>query len=116
DRARHSRFDAPATVRVSMSRPAGGDEVTLHLVNYNRTEPPGKGNAGRGIVDEKPIAVEKVAADILLPPGRRVVKVEAMTPEDPEPVAIESQVREGRVRFAVPRFLVYSVVRIYLSR
>jgi hypothetical protein len=116
DRARLSRFDAPATVRVSMSRPAGGDELTLHLVNYNRSEPPGKRNAGRGIVDEKPIAVEKVATDLMLPPGRRVVKVEAMTPEEPEPAVVESQVRDGRVRFTVPRFLVYSVVRIHIER
>src|SRR2546427_12591925 len=31
-----SHFDAPATVRVSASRPANGNELTLHFVNYNR--------------------------------------------------------------------------------
>ena len=43
-----SRFEAPATVRVSASRPAFGNEITLHLVNYNREEPKEKKSAGRG--------------------------------------------------------------------
>src|SRR5688572_32574111 len=35
-----SRFDAPTTVRVSASRPAKGNELDFHFVNYNREEPP----------------------------------------------------------------------------
>src|SRR5262249_21782699 len=34
-----SRFEAPATVRISAGRPLTGNELTLHFVNYNRTEP-----------------------------------------------------------------------------
>jgi hypothetical protein len=46
-----SHFEAPFSVRVSASRPAQGDEVTLHFVNYNRKEPKEKRGAGRGIVE-----------------------------------------------------------------
>ena len=110
-----SRFDAPSTVRVSMSNPAKGDEITLHLVNYNRTEPATKRSAGGGIKDEKPIAVEVVKADIVLPSGKRVAKVNFCSPEEPEQVALKMEERDGRVRFAVPKFLVYGVVRITLK-
>ncbi len=37
-----SRFEAPPTVRVSASRPEAGGELTVHFVNYDRTEPPEK--------------------------------------------------------------------------
>jgi hypothetical protein len=110
-----SRFDAPTTVRVSMSTPAKGDELTLHLVNYNRTEPGTKRSAGSGIVDEKPIAVEQVQADIVLPAGKRAVKVECFSPESPEPVVVKTEEKDGHLRFTVPRFLVYSMTRIQLA-
>jgi hypothetical protein len=88
-------------------------------VNYNREEPPkgkdGKPSAGGGIRDEKPIAVKGVAADVVLPAGFRVAAMEAMTPESPEPVAIEFQNQGGRARFTMPEFLVYGVARIRLT-
>src|SRR5207253_11426902 len=71
---RRSRFDAPYSVRVSASRPAGSDgEIDVHFVNYNRAElppgPDGRPNPGAGVRDEKPLAVAGVSADVLLPPG-----------------------------------------------
>src|SRR5205814_1370925 len=36
---RRTRLDAPWTVRLSANRSAHVNELTLHLVNYNRTEP-----------------------------------------------------------------------------
>jgi hypothetical protein len=108
-----SRFTAPRTVRISASRPVGGDELTLHFVNYNRQEPEKKRSPGRGIVDERPIAVEGVKADLQLPLGTRCSEVVVLTPESPEPRAVVfEQTAEGRLRFSVPSFLVYSVVRI----
>jgi hypothetical protein len=109
-----STFDAPQTVRVSMNKAKKGDDLTLHLVNYNRTEPEKKRSPGAGIKDEKPIMAESVKANLVLPAGKRVVKVEAMTPEEPEPVALRYEEKDGRVTFTVPRFLVYSVTRIQL--
>ena len=119
DATRLSRFEAPYTVRVSASRPAGGDEITLHLVNYNRQEPPldrrGRPSAGRGIVDEQPIAVDRVGVDFVLPAGRSVESVLATTPETNAERVIEFQESNGRVRFDVPDFLVYCVARISLQ-
>ncbi len=115
-----SQFRAPYTVRVSASRPAERDnELTLHFVNYNREEPPrsknGRPSAGRGIQDEKPIPVADVEANIAVPAGFRVVNVEAMSPENPNPVALKFSVSEGRLRFRLPEFLAYSIARVQLA-
>ena len=118
-----STFDAPRTVRISVSRPAKLPELTVHFVNYNRTEPPlgidGRPGQGGGIDDEKPLAATGVRGDVFLPAvlsagGRKVTAVEVITPEEPEPVRLPFEERSGRVTFAVPRFLVYAVVRIKL--
>ena len=112
-----SRFQAPYTVRVSASRPAaGGGELDLHLVNYNRTEPPrggdGKPSAGGGIKDEKPIAAESVKVDLLLPEGLDVGRVEVLVPEWDGPVMPAFSRSGRRVKFVVPGFPVYCVVRV----
>lgn len=111
-----SRFEAPATVRVSASRPATRDDMTLHFVNYNRREPEQKKSAGRGYIDDNPIAVEKVAADVQVPAGSRVATIEFLTPEDPTAVQLKFDVQEGRVRFTVPKFLVYGIAKVQLER
>jgi hypothetical protein len=112
-----SRFDAPSTVRVSASRPAAGDELTLHFVNYNRTEPAEKRGAGAGAAEEKPIAAPAIACDVRLPAGYIVDRIEALTPESPDPVAIAANISTpGRVRFRQPEFLVYGVARIVLRK
>jgi hypothetical protein len=107
-----SEFTAPKAVRVSAGVPAAGREVTLHFVNYNRTEPAKPRDPGRGIVDEKPIAVEGVRVDFVLPKGMQPNKVKAATPEEPEGVEVKFTVSDGRIRFTMPRFLVYSIARI----
>src|SRR6185503_17365241 len=107
-----SRFKAPRTVRVSASRPAQGGEVTLHFVNYNRREPKEKRSAGQGTVDENPLPAEVVQAEFLVPAGSRVVRVEALTPEEPTLVVLPTERKEGRVRFTMPRFLVYAMARV----
>jgi hypothetical protein len=115
-REKLSQFSAPQTVRVSANWPADGDELTVHFVNYNRTEPEKKRSAGRGIVDENPIAAPEIAADLVVPAGFRAIAVEVMTPESPEPVRLASRTAGGRVKFTLPSFLVYSVARIQLAR
>ena len=79
-----SRFEAPATVRVAASRPATGQELTLHFVNYNRQEPAAKRSPGTGIQDEKPLAAQGVAVDLELPPGANVSRVLVSSPESPD--------------------------------
>jgi len=114
-----SRFDAPSTVRISASRPAQGNELDIHFVNYNRTEPPkgrdGKPSPGGGIKDEQPIEAPPIACDVVLPTGFTAASIEAITPEQPEPVAIQFTAEGDRIRFTLPKFLVYSVARIQLK-
>lgn len=110
-----SRFEAPPTVRVSASRPAKGNELALHFVNYNREEPVDKKNRGSGIKDEKPITAPPCKADVKLDPKQRVNRVEFLTPEAADARALEFQQTTNRLRFPVPEFLVYGVVRIQLS-
>ncbi len=110
-----SRFDLPATVRVSASCPAAGsDEVTLHFVNYNREEPADKKSRGSGIKDEKPITSAPGKVDMKL--GFRVSRVEFLTPEAEQPRQLEFEQAGDRLRFRVPEFLVYGVVRIQTSK
>jgi hypothetical protein len=113
---RLSRFDAPITVRVSASRPARGNEIDLHFVNYNRIEPEKKKSPGSGIEDEKPVAVSGIKVDFVLPAEQRATRVTVISPESPEPVTLEFEQSDGRVRFTLPEFLVYAVARIELKR
>src|SRR6185503_7846092 len=102
-----SRFAAPTTVRVSASRPAVGNEITLHLVNYNREEPADKRSPANGIKNEKPIAAPTSQADLKLGPRLRVHQVEFLTPEAEQPIDLEFEQAGTRLRFRVPAFLVY---------
>ena len=110
-----SKFAAPKTVRVSANIPAAGGEIDLHFVNYDRTEPQEKRSAGGGIKDEKPVPVEGVSADFALPEKAKVKSVTIITPEEPDEVPVKFEVKGGRVSFAVPKFLVWSVARIKLA-
>jgi len=108
-----SRIEAPGTVRVSLNQVPNSTTWTLHLVNYNRTEPAGKKlNPGRGIADEKPIATPPIAIDLQLPAKARVERVQLLTPEAAAPLAIKHAVADGRLRCEAPSVLVYGVVRI----
>ncbi len=107
-----STIAAPQTVRVSASRPAKGKEITLHFVNYNRMEPKQPKSPGGGIKDEKPIAAEGVKTDFVLPQGVKVAQVIIATPEAPEGTEVKFTMKEGRVTFEVPKFLVYCIARI----
>jgi hypothetical protein len=111
-----SDFTAPATVRVSASRPAKGSEVILHFVNYNRTEPAMARSPGSGIKDEKPIVAEGVRADFVVPAGMKVTGVRIATPEEPDGTEAKFTAKDGRVKFEVPKFLVYAIARVELVK
>ena len=111
-----SQFKAATTVRVSGSRPKEANEITLHFVNYNREEPKAKRSPGGGIKDEKPIEAEGVEVDFVLPKGAKVAKVWVSTPEMPEAMELKFEAKDGRLRCAVPKFLVYAVVRVELAK
>jgi hypothetical protein len=108
-----SHFDAPATVRVAANRPARGNEIDIHFVNYNRDEsqdPP-----KRGVEDERPIPVSQVKCDLVIPEGFRASRVEFITPEEPEPKALPLEIAGNRARFTAPQFLVYGIVRMHMD-
>jgi hypothetical protein len=115
-----SQFNGPKTVRVSASRPAKGDELDLHFVNYNRNEPPrnkdGRPSTGRGIHDEQPIESLPIECNVLIPKGFGITSIHLITPESPDPVKVNFEVHQARVRFTCPKFLVYAVARIKLKR
>jgi hypothetical protein len=107
-----SRLEAPAAVRISVSRPATGNELTMHFVNYNREEPADKKKRGQGIKDEKPIVASSSEADFRLPPGYKAHRVEFLTPENEQAQVVEFKQTGRRLRFRVPEFLVYGIMRI----
>jgi len=114
--ANRSRFDLPATVRASASRPAAGNEITLHFVNYNGEAPADKKDRGSGIKDEKPVASPASQVDFNLDRKRRVQRVEFLTPEAEQSRQLNFEQNGTRLYFRVPEFLVYGVVRIQLSK
>jgi hypothetical protein len=85
-------------------------------VNYNRTEPKQPKSAGGGIKDEMPIAAEGVKADFVLPKGAKVKSVRVATPEEPGGTEVKFEVKDGRLHFDVPKFLVYSISRLELAK
>jgi len=111
-----SKFEAPPWVRVSASRPRKGGEIDIHFVNYNRQEPPpkknGDPNPGNGTPDEKPIPVANIGVDFALPPNFKLGRVEFISPETPDPRELSIERSASRVKFTVPEFLVYGVVRL----
>ncbi len=111
-----TQIKAPYTVRASANRPANGNEIDLHFVNYNREEPADPKTSGTGTVDEKPLAVSGVYFNLVLPQNQKVDRVELITPENPDPTPIVFATEQNRVHGTVPEFLVYGVVRVHFAK
>jgi len=135
--AQRTKLDAPWTVRLSANRSApradASDEITLHLVNYNRTEPELKvkykpdadaaakeaalaaakrSNTGKGCMDEKPIPAAPSTITFVAPPGLSVGKATAYSPEWTEPRELETKRTDAGLEIKVPEYLVYCVIRL----
>ena len=111
-----TRFTAPKTVRVSANRPAKGDALHLHFVNYNRTEPTKPKSAGGGIHDEKPIAINGIQCAVPLPQGAKLKAARFFTPEKESAVELQAEIRGNKAHFTLPQFLVYGVAELKWSR
>jgi hypothetical protein len=109
---KRSRFAAPATVRVSASRPAEGNLLHVHFVNYNRHEPEQKRSPGGGIQDEKPIATPEIACEVLLPAGVTEAHAALLTPEQADRAPLAVTVADGLAKFRLPPVLVYGIVEL----
>ncbi|MCH2379627.1 MAG: hypothetical protein MK236_09435 [Pedosphaera sp.] len=107
-----SLITAPKTVRASLSRPAKGDALHLHFVNYNRTEPAKPKSAGGGIHDEKPIAVDGVRFSFRVPEGKTLKHIRFYTPENDKAIELLATFSTNTFQISVPKFLVYGVVEL----
>jgi hypothetical protein len=106
-------IEAPATVRASLSQPAKGKSLHLHLVNYNRTEPKKPKSAGRGIQDEKPIQAENIRITFRLPEGADLKQVNFLTPENNLKIVLQAtRLDSGKFQITIPPFLVYAVLEL----
>jgi hypothetical protein len=116
--AASSRFKitAPSTVRASLSRPAKGDKLHLHFVNYNRTEPKTAKSAGGGIHDEKPIAAEGVRCSFQMPEGKKLKRIRFLTPENNKAIELRTTSSGNQIQINVPKFLVYGVVELEFGK
>jgi hypothetical protein len=124
-------------VRLSASIPAKGKELTLHLVNYDRTEPARQRrlkkdadprnpeyeyvpSPGGGAMDEKPIAAPPSKVQLVVPPGMQLAGAVAHSPEWDAPRKLTTTVTPANPKaktpavltIEVPEFLVYCVVRL----
>ena len=99
-------------MRTSLSRPAKGDALHLHFVNYNRTEPAKPKSAGGGIHDEKPIAAEGVRFSFRVPEGKILKHIRFLTPENDKAIELRATSSGNQMQINVPKFLVYGVVEL----
>jgi len=110
------QIKAPTTVRASLSKPAKGNSLHLHLVNYNRTEPKKPKSAGGGIHDEKPIAADTVQFTVHVPKGSSLQKARFLSPETDTSISLKlTSQSQDRFQITVPTFLVYAVVELTFS-
>jgi hypothetical protein len=101
------REGAPTVVASVLSQPK---RRLVHLVNYNREEPPKTRTMGSGPHEEKPIAVEGTTVRLALAPGERVKSVRLLSPDAEVSTGPAGLVqRAGEAAFTVPRLLIYTV-------
>ncbi|MFM8470595.1 MAG: hypothetical protein ACKODH_11605, partial [Limisphaerales bacterium] len=101
------REGAPTVVASVLSQPK---RRLVHLVNYNREEPPKARNMGAGPHEEKPLAVEGTTVRLSLAPGERVKSIRLLSPDAEVSTGPAGLVqRAGEAAFTVPRMLIYTV-------
>lgn len=101
-------------IATSVLRAPDGKTRFVHLVNYDREEPPkGASSAGRGPQDEKPLVAENIRVALPLPAGQRVKSIRLLSP-DPGMAreTVPFTIADGRIEFTVPRMLVYTVAGV----
>ena len=118
-----TRRIGPSTVVLSvLSQPK---RRVVHLVNYNREEPPKTRTMGSGPHEEKPLAVERVTVRLALAPGEsiRSPKSIRLYSPDADVSTMVTDLRQkaggvgqtGEVSFTIPRMLIYTVAVVELN-
>ena len=82
---------APLTTVAELTEQAGGTRI-LHWINYRR-----------GTV------VSPVEVSLAVPEGRKVVRVEALSPDRSGRQALEFKAEGGRIRFRMPQLETYNL-------
>ncbi|NKB67937.1 MAG: hypothetical protein GKR89_12825 [Candidatus Latescibacteria bacterium] len=102
------RTDAPWWVRARAWRAIDTDAIPVHWINYQQDE---------AAVIETPIPTGPIGVDLLLAEGDRVDRVEWCYPEMKKTLDLDYEIADGRVRFQIPRLIIYgiSVVRLKQS-
>lgn len=107
------REGAPTVVASILSQPK---RRLVHLVNYNREEPPKTATMGRGPHEEKPLAVENLTVRLALQPGERVKSIRLLSPDAEVSTGPAGLVqRAAEAAFTVPRMLIYTVAVVELE-
>ncbi len=97
--------DAPWFVRVRGWRPQSVDALVVHWINYLQDE---------GAAVEIPIPIGPLQVECEVPDGCRVERVEWIYPEMREAAVLQHEEAGSKVRFSIPRLIVYGVSVLYL--
>ncbi|MEW6752150.1 MAG: hypothetical protein AB1505_14385 [Candidatus Latescibacterota bacterium] len=98
--------DAPWFVRLRAWLPASGRALVLHWVNYHQDERAGT---------EVPWPTGPIEVGCRLPEGRQATGVEWLYPEMGGPEPLPTLVQGERVRFVVPRVIVYGLAVVHFA-
>ncbi len=93
-----AEIKAPPTTVIELTRKSDGTLLMLHLLNYDSKAP-----------------VRALDADLAVPGGRRAASVTLLSPDDGGRKSLAFSAAGGRIRFAVPRLLKYSVAVVQLA-
>jgi hypothetical protein len=97
--------DAPWHVRARAWRPETVEALVVHWINYLQAEE---------AVIEIPIPIGPIKAEVRLPDGFQVDRVEWHYPEMKEAATLEHETNASSVTFSIPRLIVYGMSIIYL--
>ncbi len=114
--ARVTRREGSPRVVVSAWERSAGKRRFVHLVNYDRKEPPaGVPRARRAPESESPLPVENIKVELPLQTGQRVKTVGLHSPDAGVARGQLPFEQSGDCHFTVPSMLVYSVVEVQLE-
>jgi hypothetical protein len=101
------KTDAPWFVRIRAWRPERQEALALHWVNYQQDE---------DAVIEVPMPVGPIQAEVAVPAGYAVDRVEWRYPEMREPAVLPHEASETGVRFTIPNLIVYGLSILHLRK
>lgn len=108
------RVGSPRVLLSLMGQPEK-KRLMVHLVNYDRIEPPADQFRGSGPQDEKPLPAENVTVRLQVPMGRKIKSVDLLSCDDDSKTKLRVKMNGTTASFTVPKMLVYSVVVVEMK-